>query len=149
MISTFCTEVAPTYSTTPSEPFCPQTKILAKCFKCQLSIKNTLQINISGPIINKNLHYCQKHSFGDILSTFDANSTFLIDSVCILRSTPKIGKLHVVLQCFAVDKFQLCYIESHCKSNVTSANDFIFSTHRAYLHSIYISLLVFKNYSRS
>ena len=33
MISTFYTEVASTYSTTPSEPFCPRTKIGAKCCK--------------------------------------------------------------------------------------------------------------------
>ena len=38
MISTFYTEVASTYSTTPSEPFCPRTKIGPKCSKLQLLI---------------------------------------------------------------------------------------------------------------
>ena len=42
MISTFCTEVTSTYSTTPSEPFCPGTIIGTKCFKWQLSIRNAL-----------------------------------------------------------------------------------------------------------
>ena len=36
MISTFYIEVASTYSTTPSELFCPRTKIGAKCSKWQL-----------------------------------------------------------------------------------------------------------------
>ena len=66
MISTFWTEVAETYSKTPSEPFCPQTKIGAKCSILQLLIYNTLQINISNQIIYRNLHYHQKHSFGDL-----------------------------------------------------------------------------------
>ena len=54
-------------------------------------------INISDLIIYRNLHYCQKHSFGDILTKLDANWTFVIDSVCLLRSTPKIDVFHAVL----------------------------------------------------
>ena len=57
-----------------------------------------LQINISNLIIYRNLHYCQKYSFGDILRKFDGNQTFAIDSVCLLSSMPKIGMLHDVLQ---------------------------------------------------
>ena len=59
------------------------------------------QINISKSvvlIIYRNLHSCQKYSFGDILRKFDGNRTFLIDSVCLLSSTPKIGTFYAVLQ---------------------------------------------------
>ena len=56
-------------------------------------------------MIYKNLHYCQKYSFGDILRKFDGNQTFVIDSVCLLSSTPKIGLFHAVLQ-----MFRRCYI---------------------------------------
>ena len=47
MISTFYTEVASTYSTTPSEPFCPWTKIEAKCSKWQLLIKTPYKLTFS------------------------------------------------------------------------------------------------------
>ena len=40
VIGTFYTEVAPTYSTTPYEPFCPRTKKGTKCSKWLLLIKH-------------------------------------------------------------------------------------------------------------
>ena len=54
--------------------------------------------NIAKLIIYWNLHYCQKHSFGNILLMFDENWTFEIDSVCLLNPTPKIGIFHAVFQ---------------------------------------------------
>ena len=36
-------------------------------------------------MIYKNSHYRQKHSFGEILKKVDANWTFVIDSVCLLK----------------------------------------------------------------
>ena len=47
VISTFYTEAASTYSTTPSEPFCPQTKIGAKYSKWQLLIKTPYKLTFS------------------------------------------------------------------------------------------------------
>ena len=76
-----------------------------------------------------------------------------MDSVCLLSSTPEIGIFHAVLQIFRHGQnCEFCHIESNGKSTVKSLIipvDFIFSTHRAYLYSIFISLLVFNNYSRS
>ena len=42
--------------------------------------------------------FLQKHSFGDKLRKFDSNLTFVINSLCRLSSTPKIGIFHAVLQ---------------------------------------------------
>ena len=49
-------------------------------------------------MIYRNLHYRQKYSFGDNLRKFDGNWTFIIDSVCLLSSTPNIGIFHAELQ---------------------------------------------------
>ena len=74
-----------------------------------------------------------------------------MDSVCLFSSTPEIGLFHAVLQMLCRGQnCEFCHIESYGKNTVKkfnkSAINFIFSTHRAYLYSIYISLLVFKNY---
>ena len=61
--------------------------------------RNTLQINISYLIIYRNLHYRQKNSFGDILRKFDGNWTYVIDSVCLLNTTPKSVYLMLYLLC--------------------------------------------------
>ena len=89
MISTFCTKVASTYSTTPSEPFCPRTKIGANCSKWQLLIKTPYKLIFS---IQQFTEYSivKKHNFGDILRKF-GNWTFVIDFVCLLGYSPKIG----------------------------------------------------------
>ena len=112
------------------------------------------QIKFGNLIAYRNLHYHQNYSFGDILRKFGGNRTFRIDFVYLLSSTPKIGILHAVLKKpRRGQNSEFCHIESHGKNNVTSiiktAIDFIFSTHRVYLYSIHISLIVFKFYSRS
>ena len=47
VISTFYTEVASTYSTTPYEPFCPRTKKGTKCSKWLLLIKTPYKLTFS------------------------------------------------------------------------------------------------------
>ena len=62
MISTFCTEMASTYSTAPSKLFRLQPKNMFKMFRILLTFP---------------IHCRQKHSFGDILWKFDANWTMM------------------------------------------------------------------------
>ena len=54
--------------------------------------------------IYKHVYYHQKYCFGDILTKFDGNWTYLIDYVCLL-SSPKISTFYAVLQMLiAVDE---------------------------------------------
>ena len=77
VIITFCAEVISTYSTTPSELFCPW-KNRCKVFQMTvIDLKHPIyiKINTNNPVIYKNLHYHQKHSFGNIMWKFDTNWT--------------------------------------------------------------------------
>ena len=82
-------------------------------------------------MIYRNLHYCQKGSFDDILRKFDANWTFIIDSVCLLGSMPKIG-IHFMMfvKCFDVDNIAsfvtLNPVVKYCKKFNETAINFIF-----------------------
>ena len=65
------------------------------------------KIFIHDQIIYRNLQYCPKHSFSDILRNFDEHWTFVIDFVNLLSSTPKSGVFHVA--------FQMLRREQHCE----------------------------------
>ena len=65
---------------------------------------NTLQTNISYIKIYIHLQYSQKYSFGDILRKFDVYWTRLLNSACLLNSTPKSVYFMLYFKYFVVDK---------------------------------------------